>query len=227
MQEYGPQTNTVHSGDMYVTQGGDITVTGRSMPVPVRKVRVLMLAANPGSTERLAIDEEARQVTERLRLAHDRDVFELITCWAVRPLDLLQYLNQHNPQIVHFSGHGNRAGEVYLSAGDGTDRRVSAARIGELFRTAGEQIRVVVLNACHSAAQAAEIGRHVDHVVGMNASVTDEVATIFAASFYSALGFGRPVPQAFDQAVAVLGMHDPASHTIPQLVSRPNAKERL
>jgi hypothetical protein len=49
------------------------------------KTRILLLAANPSSTPRLAVDEEAREINEKLRLAQNRDSFELITCWAVRP----------------------------------------------------------------------------------------------------------------------------------------------
>jgi hypothetical protein len=186
-----------------------------------------MLAANPLSSARLAIDEEARQITERVRLSRDRDDFDIITCLAVRPMDLLQYLNQHSPQIVHFSGHGERTGEILLAAGDGTGRPVSAAALGELFRVANDDVRVIVLNACHSAAAVREIGRHVDYIVGMRAPITDETATIFAASFYSALGFGQPVPRAFEQAVAVVGLHGVAGAQIPELVSRTGADPHL
>jgi len=223
------QHNTAIDGSVYAAQGGDIILHGQpEAPPPARaRIRVLMLAANPMSTARLAIDEEARQINERLRLASDRDAFDLITCWAVRPMDLLQYLNQHRPHIVHFSGHGNRAGEILLSAGDGTGRQVSADALAGLFRATDGGIRVVVLNACHSAAAVRAIGRDVDYIVGMSAPITDDAATIFAASFYSALGFGLPVPQAFEQAVAMLGVHGMSDRCSPELVSRPNANPHL
>jgi hypothetical protein len=142
-------------------------------------------------------------------------------------MDLLQYLNQHRPHIVHFSGHGDHTGEIVLSAGDGTGRRVSAAALADLFQCTNDAIRVVVLNACHSAAAVQAIGPHVDYIVGMRAPITDEAATIFASSFYSALGFRRTVPQAFEQAVAVLGMHSLVDRHIPELVSRPGADPHL
>src|SRR4051794_26500150 len=46
------------------------------------RIRVLMLAANPRPDARLALDEEAREITEKLRLARDRDDFDLVTRWA-------------------------------------------------------------------------------------------------------------------------------------------------
>jgi hypothetical protein len=238
--DHGPgwrQHNTATDGGMvFGVQCGNIILSGQpdaSAPVREReptageRIRVLMLAANPRSTGRLAIDEEARQITERLRLSRDRDAFDLITRWAVRPMDLLQFLNQHSPHIVHFSGHGDRTGEIHLSAGDGTDQGVTAAALAELFRVANDDIRVVVLNACYSAAQVQAIGRHIDYIVGMRAPITDDAATIFAASFYSALGFRRTVPQAFEQAVAALSLHGLAGHHIPELLARPDANPQL
>jgi hypothetical protein len=238
--DYDPrwrQHNTAIGGSVYATQGGgNIVFAGRpdeSKPVREREataaepIRVLLFAANPSSTARLAIDEEARQITERLRLSQDRDAFRLITCWAVRPMDLHQYLHQHNPHIVHFSGHGDRTGDILLSAGDGTDRPVTTDGLADLFRAMNGEIRVVVLNACYSAAQALEIGRYVDYVIGMRAPITDEAATIFAASFYSALGFRRSIPQAYEEAVAVLRLHGPAGRHIPELLTRRNANPKL
>jgi hypothetical protein len=216
------QENTAFGGSVQATQTGDINMAFTPQPAP-EHIRVLMLAANPMSTARLAIDEEARQITERLRLSHHRDAFDLVTCWAVRPMDLLQYLNQHRPHIVHFSGHGNQDGEIMLAGNDGTSRPVSAAALGDLFGVANDRVRVVVLNACHSAAAVKAIGRHVDYIVGMKAPITDQAATIFAGAFYSALGFHRPVPVAFDQAVVALGLHGYADRHVPELVARPNA----
>ncbi|MEV4508269.1 TIR domain-containing protein [Dactylosporangium sp. NPDC049525] len=196
------------------------------------RIRIVLLAANPRGTGQLgtgqlAIDVEAREIAEQLLLSRDRDRFDLITCWAVRPTDLLQHLNRHIPQILHFSGHGLRPGEIVLTADDGTGRPVDAAALGELFRVAGDKIRVVVLNACWSAVQARAIGQHVDYVLGMRKPITDQAATVLAAAFYSALGFGRTVPEAFEQATAALLLHGLAEHDIPELLIRPGADPHL
>lgn len=232
------QNNTAAgNGTVFGVQGGNIIVhpAGAGNPPqqlghPPRgpgeaddRIRILFLAANPRSTSRLALDEEAREISEKLRLSRDRDAFELITCWAVRRADLLQYINQHRPQIVHFSGHGGRTGEIMLAAGDGTDRRVGAAALAELFRILRDEIRVVVLNACYSASQAQAIGQHVDYVVSMRAAINDDAATVFAAAFYSALGFRRTVPQSFQQATAALMLHGLPDHDIPELLVRSGA----
>ena len=186
-------------------------------PVPAgesAKVRVLFLAANPVRTARLALDEEYRQIGQKIRLAGGRDLFELIGCWAVRPDDLLQGLNEHRPHIVHFSGHGSQDGEIMLSGENGRDQPVSARALERLFSLPSltGQTQIVVLNACYTAIQAEAIAKHIDYVVGMPAAVGDRAAAVFAASFYRALGFGRDVPEAFEQACIAIDLEGLAQH---------------
>lgn len=191
------------------------------------RIRILMMAANPVTTQRLALDEEAREIEHRLRLSRDRDAFELATRWAVRPDDLLRFLNEITPHIVHFSGHGSRAGQIMLSNGDRTERAVDPAALAEVFRVMRRDIRVVMLNACYSAVQAQAISAHIDYIVGMRASIRDDAAIVFSASFYSALGYGRPVVEAFEQAVAAVMVHGLDGHDIPQLLARRDADPLL
>ena len=86
---------------------------GSSAPLEdkrMRKIKALFLAANPTSTSRLAIDEEMHAIEQKFRAAEHRDALVFQSAWAVRPDDLLQLLNQHQPHIVHFSGHGSSEG---------------------------------------------------------------------------------------------------------------------
>jgi len=74
-------------------------------PLP-QKLKVLVLAANPLDQDQLRLDEEVRAITEKIRMSKYRDRVELISAWAVRTTDLFQALNEHEPHVVHFSGHG-------------------------------------------------------------------------------------------------------------------------
>jgi CHAT domain-containing protein len=216
-------------GAVFGTQGGNIVIRDGSWlraPSPGAsaadrdRIRILLLAANPAATQRLALDEEARQIEEKLRLSRDRDRFELFTRWAVRPDDLLRFLNEISPHVVHFSGHGSAVGEIMLSTDGGVPRPVAARALAEVFRVMRHDIRVVLLNACYSAVQARAIGEHIDYLVGMRAALQDDAAIAFSAAFYSALGYGRPVPEAFEQAVAAVMVHGLPGHDIPQLFIR-------
>jgi hypothetical protein len=138
----------------------------------------------------------------------------------VRPDDLLQYLNQDKPHIVHFSGHGTRSEEILLLDKTGKPKAVSKEACVSLFRTLKDNIRVVVLNACFSRPQAEAISSIIDCTIGMNKAIGDDAAIVFAGSFYRALGFGRSVQEAFDQARTALLLEGIPEEMTPELLVR-------
>lgn len=184
------------------------------------KIKILFFASNPDGTSQLMLDEEIRSIKEKIRLSEHRDVLELISFWAVRPDDLLQELNTYKPTVVHFSGHGNRAGEIVLMDNNRQIKPVSSIALKMLFTTLKDNIRVVVLNACYSQIQAKAIAEVVDCVIGMNNSIGDIAAITFASAFYRAIGFGRSVLEAFEQGKTALLLQGIPEETTPQLITR-------
>jgi hypothetical protein len=181
-------------------------------------IKVLFLASNPKDTNPLALDEEIRQITSKLRTAEYRDSIELTSAWAVRTGDLLQLLNQHMPQIVHFSGHGSESGEIILKNESDESKPVSKRALTALFTTLKDNIKVVVLNCCYSKEQARAIAQVIDCTIGMSDAIGDKAAIIFAASFYRAIGFGRSVKDAFDQGIIALLLEDIPEENTPELL---------
>jgi hypothetical protein len=190
------------------------------------RLRILMLAANPAPAPGLALDVEAREIDEKLRLSRGRDDVDLVNRWAVRPDDLLQAIVEHRPHVVHFSGHGTPSGEIVLAGEGGGYQEVTPEALAAVFELAADT-RVVVLNTCYSALQARAIGAHVDVIVGMGARIDDRSAAKFAAMFYSGLGNGRSVRTAFGLGVAALKMHGMPGHDVPQLLVRDGADPDL
>jgi hypothetical protein len=188
----------------------------------MKKVKTLFLAANPTSTSRLALDEDLRDILDKIRTAEHRDAFEMIVVPAARPDDIEQALLQHKPVIVHFSGHGSGAtGLAFQGAAGGEARLVSADAIGHLFKVLKKNVRVVILNACYSAQQAKAIVREIDFVVGMTNTISDVGARKFAASFYRGLGFGETINTAFELGVNALKReHLVADESVPVLLVR-------
>jgi len=168
-------------------------------PAPVdRPIKILFLAANQNDTSQLGLDEEIRGIDQALRQTEFRDRFELEQQWAVRVADLQSYLLRHQPDIVHFSGHGGRASEIILEDSEGNSQFVPSGALSQLFLIFKENIRCVVLNACYSEQQAQAIAQYLDCVIGMSKAVGDAAAISFATAFYQALGFGKDVKTAFD-----------------------------
>lgn len=179
---------------------------------------ILFLAANPDDVTRLSLDKECREIREKIRSSDFPRALELRTEWAVRPDDLLQYLNEFRPQVVHFSGHGSDREELILH--DAADRAmpVAAEALRALFATLGDNVRLVVLNACFSQPQAEAIVQSIDCAIGMTRAIGDEAAIVFAASFYRALGFGKSVQNAFEQGRTALLLRGIPEDTTPQLL---------
>ncbi len=131
----------------------------------------------------------------------------------------MEHLNRYRPQVLHFSGHGNEE-EIVFTNDLGQAQPVSKEALTGLFKTLKDDIRVVVLNACFSQAQAEAITQHIDCAIGMSREIGDEAAIIFAAAFYSALGYGRPIGQAFEQGALALKLENVPEHETPRLLSR-------
>lgn len=198
------------------------TLASPSVPQENRtmKITLLFLAANPDGVTPLALAEEVRSIRAKIRAADHREFLEFKTEWAVRPDDLLQYLNEHRPHMVHFSGHGSPVEQLIFHSENGRAKPVSKAALRHLFATLKDNIRLVVLNACYSRSQAEAIVEVIDFAVGMTKAIGDEAAIAFAASFYRALGFGRSVQEAFDQGRAALLLEGIAEEDTPELLVR-------
>ncbi|MCK4766573.1 MAG: TIR domain-containing protein [Candidatus Aminicenantes bacterium] len=184
---------------------------------------IVFFAANPAETGKLALDMEAREITSKIRSSDYRDNIEFVTEWAVRPDDLLDALNMHEADIVHFSGHGTSANELILSGDDGKLKPISMEALESLFNTMRGSIRLVFLNACFSIDQAEAIAQNIDCVIGMNKPIGDGAAIVFAAAFYRALGFGRSVKDAFEQGKTALMLEGIQEHETPEIIVRPGA----
>jgi hypothetical protein len=182
--------------------------------------RLLFLAANPEDTSPLALDEECREIELKIRGSEYRDSLEQVTKWAVRPDDLLQFLNQYRPHIVHFSGHGSSSDEIMLQDASRQSRPVSTEALRALFATLKDNVRVVVFNACYSRAQALAITEVIDCAIGMNREIGDDAARVFASAFYRAIGFGRSLQDAYDQGKAALLLEGIPEEKTPELLVR-------
>ena len=181
------------------------------------KIIVLFFATNPHDTDRLRLDEEVRSIQEMIRKSAHRDSIIFESRWAVRPLDILQAINELNPDVVHFSGHGAPTGDLVLESVDGTAKMVTKEAITQTIMTSSDKIHLLFFNTCFSYEQAQSITEYVDAAIGMTTSIGDKSAVAFAAQFYSSLGFGFSVQKAFEQAKGVLMLENPYEKDTPAL----------
>lgn len=209
-------------------------------PSAVHPKTILVLAANPLDSERLALDEEVREIEEGLRRSRHRDLFKVEQRWAVRPQDLRRALLDVEPEIVHFCGHGTNGsasnspinspvdirklsvvseatdgGGIVLEDEAGKAQLVQGQALTDLFSLFRKRLECVVLNSCYSEAQATLIVRQVPIVIGMKRAIGDRAAIEFSRGFYDALGAGRTIDEAFQFGCNAIDLQRIPEHLTP------------
>jgi CHAT domain len=198
---------------------------------------LLILAANPKGTERLRLDEEVKKIEQGLERSKSRDQFKLVVKWAVTDDDLRRALLDHEPEIVHFCGHGAGSGQsgsgrdLVIGREDDTGglafeddsgqlHLITREALARLFESCADSVKCVVLNACYSEAQANAISQHIDYVVGMKKAIGDESAIKFAVGFYDALGAGRGFEVAYKFGCIAIDLKGIPEYLTPVLKKR-------
>ena len=158
-----------------------------------------------------------------------RDDFDFRSKWAVNVDEMMRHLNEWQPTIIHFSGHGTHSAgisiyvhdhqhqprppvrDIEAAGGAGIylqeehrSQYVSEHALAQIIASAAPSARLVVLNACFSDAVAESLRHTVDCVVGIHGEIGDDAARSFAVGFYRALGNRRSIGNAVAQAVATL-----------------------
>jgi formylglycine-generating enzyme required for sulfatase activity len=158
--------------------------------------KILILAANP--RQDLNLDSEIRDLRKVIEHSPKREDFSVIDALAVPVGDLQELMLKHEPQIVHFCGHGSgEQGLVFEGEKDG-EQLVDTDALSGLFRLFDRSVECVLLNACYSEPQANAIVEHINYVIGMNQAIRDDAAIAFSKGFYRALGYERPIEEAYE-----------------------------
>jgi hypothetical protein len=187
----------------------------------MNECKIVLFTANPEGTPLLALDAEAREIEQKIRLAGGgTTAVKLMTRWAAHPSDLLPALNAERPQVVQFSCHGTEAEEIILQDASGKQKPVSKEALVALCRAVKDSVSLVVLNACYSQPQAAAIVEEIDCAIGMKGKIRGDAVVTFTAALYGALGSGLSVQQAFDQGRAEILLEGLPNADVPELITR-------
>lgn len=188
----------------------------------IRK-KILVLSANPTTTNLLRLSEQARKIQIGLERYQNREQFEIIPVRAVRPDDLRRVLLDYEPEIVHFSGYGRENEGLAWENNSGQMQLVSSESLARLFRLFKNKIECVFLNACYSETQALAIHQYINYVVGMNWAIGDRAAIEFAVGFYDALSAGRSYEDAYEFGCSAINIEGIPEYSMPVLKSRKNS----
>ncbi len=152
-----------------------------------KKLKILMLTSNPANTTKLNLDKEHSVITQKLQ--GKQELFNIILKKAVSGTEFKEFTQQEQPGVLHFSGHGEKgkyAGIVVQNDDKNEEALIPIGGLKALFKFFQKhfQIKVVLLNACHTQDQAAVISKYVDYVIGTNVAIGDKAASAFSSGFY-------------------------------------------
>ncbi|GAA6620407.1 AAA-like domain-containing protein [Scytonema sp. NUACC26] len=177
--------------------------------------KILILTAIPDG---LRLDKEIREIEDAIRRAIRREQFEIRIRTAVRPQDIRRALAEEQPHIVHFCGHGTSDGCLVLEDDSGNHKPITPQGLAALFKLHREYVNCVVLNACYSEKSAHEISQHINYAIGMNQSIGDRAAIVFAIGFYDGLGYDSScIVRAYEEGLVAVQMEDLSQGSIPVL----------
>jgi CHAT domain len=184
---------------------------------------ILLLAANPKNTANLRLQEEEREIKERLRL-NGYGKTPIFSTGATRIRDIQLAMLDFNPHVVHFCGHGTGERGLVFEDNNSREQIVTSEAIATIFKLFAQQkqLECVVLNACYSEEQAKEICKYVAYVVGMSESIADDAAIEFAIGFYTAVGAGESYEFAYEMGCNAIQLADLTESNIPILLKNPD-----
>lgn len=176
------------------------------LPGKLKNMKVLFLAANPLNEVRLKTDREANDLKAQLAAVRDPTTkINIEHAWATRVDQIQMEILNNQPNIIHFSGHGDTNVLVFEdSKGEAVD--VSGDALAQLIGLVGS-VRCVVLNCCFSDSISRLILPHVEAVIGCDDSIADDAAIMFTRAFYRALSHGVTLQQSFNLARNDLNLH--------------------
>ncbi|MBK8457832.1 MAG: CHAT domain-containing protein [Phyllobacteriaceae bacterium] len=179
-----------------------------------KKLVVLYLTANPYSDALksdpealpLRVDLEVRLVQDAIRRSIFRDNVRVEYRPGADLQSLIDGLNDHRPQIVHFSGH---SGPTDLSLDnqslEGPDfESLPYSLLAKAITSTDIRPKVIVLNSCDSLSALQSLKGKIDVLIGMTTSISDVAASVFAPQFYAALASGQSIQSAYSQAVVAV-----------------------
>ena len=185
-------------------------------------LRVLALIASPSTLPSLDVAAERARLEEALGEQIETGWIHLEWLLDASWQRLHEKLLDETWHVLHFIGHGSydhtRDEGVLAFVGlDGRADFVNASSFADLLHEARQRPRLVVLNACLTAAEstddlfsgtaAALVRSGISAVAAMQFAISDKAAIAFARGFYMSLAHGRAIDEAMRSGrIGILGV---------------------
>lgn len=200
-------------------------------------VRILVAIASPANQPTIDVDGEIERIEAALGPYRDQGRIDLRIMRSVTQRDLTRELSTRRgfrPHIFHYIGHGvvgdDGQGALMLEDGSGQSDPANAQVILRWLRDRTSETKIVVLNACLTAAYGSDeaiigiaprlVWDGIPAVVASQFAIPDKTARAFAEDFYGSLVDGVPLDMAITEARRLSSSDDEVFWGIPVLFMR-------
>ena len=182
--------------------------------------KVLFLAADPIDASRLKLGKEFQSIKNNLeRIAPLRDIFKLSQEFAITTDSFIQIMLEAKPNIIHFSGHGDKNG-LFFEDSSGSAKLVESKALESMFEYFQDTVQCVVLNSCYSENQAKSIANYIPYVIGMKSAIGDNAAIAFSLGFYKALGAGEDYFHSYKMGIISIKLEGVSGEDLPIFITK-------
>ena len=188
-------------------------------------LRVLLLTAAPANMAPMRLADEEKAIRQQILAGVARGgKVRLNVIRSTMVDDILGAMNEYRPHVLHIAAHGNKEGELMFVNGAGDRQPVPLQGLLSAVKTAGNDLQLIVLNACYSAAATTALRDHIDYAIGIRKAVADESALVFSEAFYGALSYGKSLLEAHEQGLTQLRLKRLPNSEDIELIVRPSCE---
>lgn len=188
--------------------------------------KLLFLKSNPVDTKDLRLENEEKKVISAWEGSKNRNEFMVIPRGAVTKEELTNHLHEHQPMILHISGHGSSDKNLFLEDSEGYKEEIPFKKFLGLIENFNE-VKCLFLNTCHSLNTDDKVKTKIPYVIGMKDKVPNSYAIKFSTEFYKAIFGGQDVHNSFSTALDYMDLSPHPIDQIPKLIAGSGTGEEL
>ncbi|MCP5094964.1 MAG: CHAT domain-containing protein [Chloroflexi bacterium] len=203
---------------------------------PPKTVKILLATASPKDRTPIDVAAEEQRVRDALAELEAAGRVELQVISNANRSQMFNSFRFFKPHVLHFIGHGALEGDDGVLIFEDADGNADAVSADDMYVLAqNSDVRLVVLNACETAAQSEEntsdaimgvapklVAAGVPAVVAMQFEIPQETAVFFSRTLYQFLADGNPIDAAVSEARLGIyfGQNEKLYWAIPALFMR-------
>ena len=185
-------------------------------------LRIAFLGTNPEASNPLRTDIEARNLARAMKSTTNRGRIAIRYIPAAEWSDLLDVMNEFQPHIVHFSGHGGGQGILFDNESGEYDGglEIDYDLLNKFLGATSFNPDLLILNACDTVKGARIFLDNVKAVVAMSDAIDDSSATYFSKFMYVAIAEGQSLSKAVLQGTLALSAMRLPDSKLPIIIAR-------